>query len=395
MKKKIAWMVGGLIVLALLVWAFMPRATEVEVASVTQGRFERSVQEDGKTRLRDRYVVSTPLAGRVARITLRQGDSVERDAMVATLWPLVPALLDERARDQQNAHVGALEASVSRAKANVGRAMAALDQARAELKRNEALAKEGFVSPNQNETGRLTVRLREQELESARQEESGARHELDQSRIALRQYSSGSTGAQQRAWQIKAPVSGKILKIQQQSEGIVQAGTPLMELGNPSQLEVVVDVLTEDAAQIRPGTPVQLSNWGGPETLEGRVRLIEPAAFTKVSALGVEEQRVNAVIDITSAPDKRATLGDGFKVDVRVLVQVVENAVKVPVSALFPVGARSALFVVEGGRARQREIEVAARNGVEAWVKTGLAAGAPVIVYPPTALKDGARVTTR
>lgn len=395
MKKKIAWMVGGLIVLALLVWAFMPRATEVEVASVTQGRFERSVQEDGKTRLRDRYVVSTPLAGRVARITLRQGDSVERDAMVATLWPLVPALLDERARDQQNAHVGTLEASVSRAKANVGRAMAALDQARAELKRNEALAKEGFVSPNQNETGRLTVRLREQELESARQEESGARHELDQSRIALRQYSSGSTGAQQRAWQIKAPVSGKILKIQQQSEGIVQAGTPLMELGDPSQLEVVVDVLTEDAAQITPGTPVQLSNWGGPETLEGRVRLIEPAAFTKVSALGVEEQRVNAVIDITSAPDKRATLGDGFKVDVRVLVQVVESAVKVPVSALFPVGARSALFVVEGGRARQREIEVAARNGVEAWVKTGLAAGAPVIVYPPTALKDGARVTTR
>lgn len=395
MKKKIAWMVGGLIVLALLVWAFMPRATEVEVASVTQGRFERSVQEDGKTRLRDRYVVSTPLAGRVARITLRQGDSVERDAMVATLWPLVPALLDERARDQQNAHVGALEASVSRAKANVGRAMAALDQARAELKRNEALAKEGFVSPNQNETGRLTVRLREQELESARQEESGARHELDQSRIALRQYSSGSTGAQQRAWQIKAPVSGKILKIQQQSEGIVQAGTPLMELGDPSQLEVVVDVLTEDAAQIRPGTPVQLSNWGGPETLEGRVRLIEPAAFTKVSALGVEEQRVNAVIDITSAPDKRATLGDGFKVDVRVLVQVVESAVKVPVSALFPVGARSALFVVEGGRARQREIEVAARNGVEAWVKTGLAPGTPVIVYPPTALKDGARVTTR
>jgi HlyD family secretion protein len=395
MKKKMAWMVGGLVVLALLVWAFMPRAAEVEVANVTQGRFERSVQEDGKTRLRDRYVVSTPLTGRVARITLRQGDSVERDAMVATLWPLVPALLDERARDQQNAHVGTLEASLSRAKANVGRAMAALDQARAELERNEALAKEGFVSPNQKETLRLTLRLREQELESARQEESGARHELDQSRIALRQYSSAGTSAQQRAWQIKAPVSGKILKIQQQSEGIVQAGTPLMELGDSTQLEVVVDVLTEDAAQITPGTPVQLSNWGGPETLEGRVRLVEPAAFTKVSALGVEEQRVNAVIDITSAPENRPALGDGFKVDVRVLVQVVENAVKVPVSALFPVGARSALFVVEGGRARQREIEVAARNGVEAWVKTGLVAGTPVIVYPPTALKDGARVTTR
>ena len=395
MKKKIAWTTGGLIVLALLAWAFMPRATEVEVAKVTQGRFERSVMEDGKTRLRDRYVVSTPLTGRVARITLRQGDNVARDATVATLWPLVPALLDERARDQQNAHIGTLEASVSRAKANVGHAVAALEQARADLKRNEALAKEGFISPNQNETGRLTLRLREQELESARQEENGARHELDQSRIALRQYSSASTGAQQRPWQIKSPVSGKILKIQQQSEGMVQAGTALMEVGDPTQLEVVVDVLTEDAAQITPGTPVQLSNWGGSETLEGRVRLIEPAAFTKVSALGVEEQRVNAVIDITSAPDKRTTLGDGFKVDVRVLVQVVENAIKIPVSALFPVGSRSALFVVEGGRARQREIEVSARNGVEAWVKTGLAPGTSVIVYPPTSLQDGARVTIR
>lgn len=395
MKKKIAWTTGGLIVLALLAWAFMPRATEVEVAKVTQGRFERSVMEDGKTRLRDRYVVSTPLTGRVARIALRQGDSVALDATVATLWPLVPAMLDERARDQQNAHVGTLEASVSRAKANVGHAVAALEQARADLKRNEALAKEGFISPTQNETGRLTLRLREQELESARQEENGARHELDQSRIALRQYSSASMGAQQRPWQIKAPVSGKILKIQQQSEGMVQAGTALMEVGDPTQLEVVVDVLTEDAAQITPGTPVQLSNWGGSETLEGRVRLIEPAAFTKVSALGVEEQRVNAVIDITSAPDKRTTLGDGFKVDVRVLVQVVENAIKIPVSALFPVGSRSALFVVEGGRARQREIEVSARNGVEAWVKTGLAPGTSVIVYPPTSLQDGARVTTR
>jgi HlyD family secretion protein len=395
MKKKIAWAAGGLIVLALLVWAFMPRATEVEVAKVTQGRFERSVMEDGKTRLRDRYAVSTPLTGRVARITLRQGDNVARDATVATLWPLVPALLDERARDQQNAHVGTLEASVSRAKANVGHAVAALEQARADLKRNEALAKEGFISPNQNETGRLTLRLRERELESARQEENGARHELDQSRIALRQYSSASMGVQQRPWQIKSPVSGKILKIQQQSEGMVQAGTALMEVGDPTQLEVVVDVLTEDAAQITPGTPVQLSNWGGSETLEGRVRLIEPAAFTKVSALGVEEQRVNTVIDITSALDKRTTLGDGFKVDVRVLVQVVENAIKIPVSALFPVGSRSALFVVEGGRARQREIEVSARNGVEAWVKTGLAPGTSVIVYPPTSLQDGARVTAR
>jgi HlyD family secretion protein len=333
----------------------------------------------------------------VARIALKQGDAVERDAVVATVWPVVPALLDERARAEQAARTGAMQAAVARAQANVGRAAAALDQVRAELRRSETLAQQGFVSPNQNETGRLNVRLRERELDSARQEEDAARHELDQSRIALRQFSQTSAGAAapQRAFEVKSPVSGKVLKVLQQSEGIVMAGTPLMELGDPTRLEVVVDILTEDAAQIKPGTAVQLSNWGGPDVLLGQVRLIEPAAFTKVSALGVEEQRVNAVIDISSPPEKWQALGDGFKVDVRVLVQVVENAVKVPVSALFPVGARSGVFVLEGGRARLHEIEVAARNGVDAWVKTGLKAGTQVIVYPDSKLKDGDSVKPR
>lgn len=392
MKTRLWIGAGSVLVLALLVWAFSPKPVAVELAAVTQGRFERSVQEDGKTRLRDRYVVSTPLAGRVTRISLTQGDAVKRDATVATIWPATPALLDERARQEQRERIGAMEASARRARANVERARAALEQAAAELKRSETLAQQGFVSPNQNETGRLNVRLREKELESARQEEDAARHELDLSRIALRQFPQGNDNRQQRPWEVKAPVSGKILKIHQQSEGIVMAGTPLLELGDPSRLEVVVDILTEDAAQIQPGTPVQLANWGGPDVLEGRVRLIEPAAFTKVSALGVEEQRVNAVLDITSPPEKWRSLGDSFKVDVRILVQIVEDAVKVPVSALFPSGARSALFVVEEGRARLHPIDVMARNGTEAWVKTGLKPGTPVIAYPPTSLKEGDRV---
>ena len=395
MKRKVLIGIVGLLVLALLGWAFMPTPAEVEIAAVTQGRFERSVQEDGKTRLRDRYVVSAPLAGRVARILLKQGDTVVRDAAVATFWPVAPALLDERTRAEQSARIGAMQASVARAQANVGRAGAALDQAQAELKRSEALAQQGFVSPNQNETGRLAVRLREKELESARQEEAAARHELEQSRVALRQFSQITPDGRQRAYEVKAPVSGKVLKVLQQSEGIVMAGTPIMELGDPTQLEVVVDILTEDAAQIKPGTAVQLSNWGGPDVLTGQVRLIEPAAFTKVSALGVEEQRVNAIIDITSPPEKWQALGDGFKVDVRVLVQVVENAVMIPVSALFPVGARSGLFVLDKGHAHLQEIEVAARNGALAWIKTGLTKDTQVIVYPDTKLKDGDRVKTR
>jgi HlyD family secretion protein len=392
MKRIILLGTIALLLLVLLVWAFMPTPAEVEIATVTQGRFERAVQEDGKTRVRDRYVVSTPLPGRVARIQLKQGDTVERAATVATLWPVTPALLDERSRAEQVARVGALQAAVARTQANVARAAAALEQAQTELQRSETLAEQGFVSPTQNETGRLTVRLREKELESARQDETVAHYEQEQARVALRQLA--QSGLQQ-TFEVKAPVSGKVLKVLQQSEGIVLAGTPLMELGDPTQLEVAVDILTEDAAQIQPGTVVQLSNWGGAEVLTGQVRLIEPAAFTKVSALGVEEQRVNAIIDITSPPEQWPTLGDGFKVDVRMLVQVEENAVKVPVSALFPVGARSALFVRKGGRARLQELEVVARNGVEAWIKPELAPGTQVVVYPDNKLRNGDRVTPR
>ena len=395
MKRNIWLGVIGVPALAALVWAFMPQALEVELASVSQGRFERTVQEDGKTRLRERYVVSTPLTGRITRLNLKQGDTVQRNASVATLWPVNPALLDERSRAEQSARVGAMQAAVARSHANVERAQASLEQARIELRRSETLARQGFVSPNQNETGQLGVRLREQELESARQEEDAARHELEQSRIALKSFSGSTMGTQQGPYEIKAPASGKVLKLLAQSEGMVLAGTPLMELGDPAQLEVVVDILTEDAAQIRPGTPVQMRNWGGAEVLEGRVRLIEPGAFTKVSALGVEEQRVNAIIDISSPAEKWQTLGDGFKVDVRVLVQVVDNALKVPVSALFPMGARSGLFVLEQGHSRLRQIDVVARNGVEAWVKDGLTSGSQVIVYPDSKLQDGDRVSGR
>lgn len=385
----------GLLVLALLVWAFKPKPLAVEVASVTQGRFERAVQEYGKTRVRDRYIVSTPLAGRVGRVLLNQGDSVAQGDTVALLWPMAPALLDERARAEQAARIGATAATVARTQANVGRAKAAMDQAQVELKRSEALAQQGFVSPNQNETGRLTLRLRVQELESARQEENAARHELEQSRAARQQFAQAPLGGVQPSFAVKAPVSGKVLKVLQQSEASVQAGAGLVELGDPAKLEVVVDILTEDATQVQPGAAAELLNWGGAQTLASQVRWVEPAAFTKVSALGVEEQRVNVVIDITAPAAQWRALGDGFKVDVRVLVQVVDNAVMVPVSALFPIGSRSGIFVLENDHADLKEVTVLARNGVSAWVKDGLAVGTQVVVYPDSKLKDKAAVKVR
>lgn len=392
MKTKLWTGIGITAALLLLIWAFWPQATEVELGTVSQGRFERAVEEDGKTRLRERYVVSTPLTGRVQRITLKQGDTVERAAVLAVLWPISPNLLDERSRQEQRERIGAMEATLARASANVERAKAALEQSVADLKRSETLAQQGFISPTQNETGRLNVRLREKELESARQEEHASRHQLDESRVAIRQFTQGGEARAQRAWQIKSPIGGRVLKINQQSEGVVQAGTALLELGDPANLEVVVDLLTEDAAQVQAGTPATLSNWGGPQLLQARVRLVEPAAYTKVSALGVEEQRVNVVLDILSPSEQWLPLGDGFKADVRIVVQAVDKALKVPVSALFPTGGRAALFVVENGRARQHEVEVLARNGVEAWIKSGLTPGTSVVIFPPSSLKDGSRV---
>jgi HlyD family secretion protein len=390
-SRKKLWVGGGVLLAALLlVWAFWPQATEVELGAVSQGPFERAVQEDGKTRLRERYVVSTPLTGRVQRLSLKQGDGVERDAVLATLWPVMPGLLDERARQEQNERIGAMEAAVRRASANAERAKAALDQAIADLKRSETLAQQGFVSPTQNETGRLTVRLRQKELDSALQEEHASAHELQQARIAIRTFSQGGSG--QRSWAIKSPIKGKVLKVNQQSEGLVQAGTALLELGDPSDLEVVVDLLTEDAAQVRPGTPATLANWGGPQLLQARVRLVEPAAYTKVSALGVEEQRVNVVLDILSPREQWNTLGDGYKADVRIVVQTEKDALKVPVSALFPNGARAALYAAENGRARLHEVDVLARNGSEAWIKAELAPGTEVILFPPSSLQEGERI---
>jgi HlyD family secretion protein len=270
-----------------------------------------------------------------------------------------------------------------------------MDQAQASLIRSEALARQGFVSPNQNETGRLEVRLRAQELESARQDENAARHALEQSKAAHQQFAQAPLGGAQPSFAVKAPVRGRVLKVLQQSEASVLPGAGLVELGDPTQLEVVVDILTEDAMEVQPGAAVELLNWGGAQALSGKVKWVEPAAFTKVSALGVEEQRVNVVIDITAPTAQRQALGDGFKVDVRVLVQVVENAVMVPVSALFPLGSRSGIFVVQDGRAALKEVSVQARNGVSAWVKDGLGVGSQVIVYPDSKLKDGAKVTLR
>ena len=391
MKQKLGLLTVLIIFLAILGWAFYPKPFDVDVAEIHVGNFERTIEESGKTRLRDRYVISAPVAGKLARLTVREGDVVKAGQVVALLWPAPPPLLDERRLQEQREQVAAAEASVARANAGLQKSALVLLQAEADLRRQESLAARGFISPIQIENVRLTVQQRQREREVSAQESNAARHQLAQLRIALQRVS-GKEPLAKQAVTVTAPSSGKVVKLRQQSEAILAAGANLLDVGDPGAIEVIVELLTEDAAQIKPGALATLSNWGGPATLHARVRLVEPSAFTKVSALGVEEQRVNVVLDITSLPDAWQTLGDNYKVDVTIPVQSATKVTMVPVGCLVPRGSRSALFVLDHSRARIQEVELLARNGREAWIKTTLAAGTKVIAYPAASLKDGDRV---
>lgn len=417
MQKKTAIYGGAtvLVLAALVAWAFAPRPIGVEVATVAQGRFEAGIDEDAKTRLRDRYSVSAPLAGRLERIALREGDAVQAGEVLARLTPALPALLDERSLREQQARVDAAQARVQAAGARLERSQAALAQAQSDLRRNEPLAQQGFVAPTRLDAERLAVRAAQADAAAAQQDQQAARFDAAQARAALelvRRPASAASSvrpAAPGAFEVRAPISGRVLRVAQASEGLVALGAPLLELGDTTRLEVVAPLLTTDALQARPGAPVRIERWGGPGVLHGRVRSVEPGAFTKVSALGVEEQRVNVLIDLSSPSAQWAALGDGYRVVVRVLTREADNATLVPLSALFPLpGAaapaagmeadaaqRMAVFVVREGRARRVPVALEARGSTHAWVKEGLQAGDPVVVYPPSTLTDGARVALR
>ena len=383
----------ALVALALLVaWALRPQPIAVEIAQVKRGGFEQTISDDGRTRVRERYIVSAPLAGRVERIALEAGDPVKQGQVVALLTPTVPAFLDARTARELQERIGAAEAQLARARAETQKTMAQRSQARADLDRQAKLATEGFVSATAREQAALALQVAERALQAARYGEEAARHELEQTRAALRRYETGVPGAR---WNVMSPVDGSVLKVVQQSEGAVALGAPLLEVADARSLEAVVDVLSQEAVAVRPGMPARLELGAGVAPLAARVRLVEPAAFTKISALGVEEQRVNVVLDFVEALDKVQTIGDAFRVEASIVVYKQEDALKVPVGALFREGEGWAVFVAEGGRAHKRAVKVPRRNSLEALVEAGLKPGEQVIVYPSDALRDGSRLSSR
>lgn len=380
-----------------VVWGFLPQPVPVDTGTVTRTDLRVTVDEDGRTRIRERYVVSAPLAGRLLRVELDPGDPVERGhTVVALIEAPDPELLDARAVAEAEARVAAREAALGLADTTRDQTAAELDLAAREFARVEELLRRGAATQQEVDRARATLRLRVALSRAAEFSETIARFELEQARAALRHSRPAGDGTEAPApFAIRAPIGGLVLRVLQQSESVVSPGTPLLELGDPADLEVVVDVLSADAVRIRPGARMLLEHWGGDLPLEATVRLVEPSAVTKVSALGVEEQRVDVVADLTSPPEQRKGLGDGFRVEARIVIWESDDVLTVPAGALFRRGGEWAVFVVRDGLARATDVAIGHRNALRAQVLSGLSDAEEVILYPGDRVDDGVPVEPR
>jgi HlyD family secretion protein len=384
----LAAVVAGLI--AVVVW---PATFPVDVASVARGSLVVTVDEEGVTRVRDRYIVSAPASGRVLRIELEPGDRVKRGQVVARLRAELAPLLDARTRAEAEAAVESARAALGRARAEEQRVKATLDLARRDLTRVRTLAESGAVAKQELEVHEADVDVA---LETANAAAFAARAATSELQRAEARLAPSSLGAPGRVVSVTAPVEGVVLKRVRESETVVPAGDPLVEIGDYSDLEVVADLLSTDAVRVKTGARAIVDQWGGDKPLDARVRRVEPAGFMKISALGVEEQRVNVVLDfVEPSPAARASLGDGYRVEVRVVIWESENVVKVPTSALFRQGEQWAVYVFDRGRARRTLVELGHQTAQYAEVISGLAEGARVILHPGDTLVDGARVRVR
>jgi HlyD family secretion protein len=397
LKRFAFWGVLALIVVIGLVVAFRPVPVAVDSIEITRGDLIVTVNDEGEARVHDVYVLSSSVAGRMRRIELHPGDSVvARETIVAEIEPIDPAFLDPRSEAQARADVRAAESAEALARAGVDQAEAELEFAARQLERAEDLIGEGTISQRELDEAERAFRTRRAALATAVAALDVRVFELERARATL--LSPAQTQEEQGGCacvSIRAPVNGQVLRVLQQSEGVVAAGTPLVEIGNSRDLEIVVDVLSSDAVSAAPGQRVMIDNWGGNVTLNGRVRTVEPYGFTKVSALGIEEQRVNVVIDLTSPPDEWLRLAHGYQVDARIVVAEVRNAALVPLLALFRDDGDWAVFVERDGRAELRHIVIGAQDGLQAELVQGVEVGERVILHPSDRVQDGVRVTGR
>ncbi|MDI1301092.1 MAG: efflux RND transporter periplasmic adaptor subunit [bacterium] len=386
--KKILYLIAALIAAGAVVFALLPEPTAVDAGKVSIGPMEITVDDQGETRSHDRFVLAAPVSGRLMRIELHDGDAVAENQVVAEIAPLP---LSAREREEQDARIAAAEALQREAVEHVRHAEDDLALARREGARIEALVKNGNLPAQQADQARNLEVTSVNEVKAARFRAVSAAAQVKVARSGLQATRSGGNAAGTMV-KVHAPVAGRVLRITDPSERVVAAGTALLTLGNLDQLEVVIELLSSEAVKIKPGMPVRLEGWGGTAPLRAQVRRVEPFAFTKVSALGVEEKRTNVIAGFIDPP---GTLGDGFRVTGRIVVWQKDNVLKVPASALFRCGEAWCTFTIENDRAVRRTVDIGQRNALEAQVLQGLSAGQTVIRHPGNQIENHARVRIR
>jgi HlyD family secretion protein len=382
-----ATLLGGAALLTAL--SLRPEPVPVDVARVERGPLSVVIEESGKTRVKDRYVVSAMSTGRLSRVWLEPGDVVREGDTLAEISPSLAPLIDERARAEAEARLGAASSSVGQARTRLARATTAAEQAERDRGRARTLVASGAVSAQVLEDAEFTLRMRVEEVASSQFAVKVADEEARLARAAL---APDRGKGSERHVDVLAPAPGRVLRVLQESAGLVAAGTPLLEVGDPSALEGVVDLLTTDAVQVHPGAPAVIVGWGGTREINARVARVEPAGFTRLSALGVEEQRVDVILSLTDPPDTWSSLGDGYHIEARLQLWQSDSVVKVPVLAVFRHGGGSATFKLEEGTVQLTPITLGHRGALEVEVQSGLAPGDVVVLHPGDRVKDGVKV---
>jgi HlyD family secretion protein len=393
--RWLLWGAVAAVAAVLLVMLLRPEAVLVDLSDVTRGPLRVTLDHEGKTRVHDRFLVSAPVDGRVLRIELREGDPVKAGRTVlATFAPAAPVPLDRRSRAEARARVEAARSSFAQARAVRDQGEVEARLARTELDRRQRLAREGIVAPEDLDAAEAAARARDAALAAAESASVAARHDLEAAQASLIEPQAGHRG-EGIVLSLRSPVGGVVLRRLHESEAVVPAGEPLIEVADSADLEVVSDYLSTDAVKIRPGMRVDVDRWGGEGPLPGRVRRVEPSGFLKISALGVEEQRVNVVIDFDDRKGASALLGDGYRVETRVVAWEGRDVLQTPTSALFRSGEGWAVFAAVGGRARLRAVRIGHQSDLGAEVLSGLRAGERVVAHPSDSVSDGVRIRDR
>ncbi len=382
-----------IIFVLLIIWAFFPKPVEVDLAQAQRRDLLITVNNEGKTRVKERYTISAPIEGRLERIELKAGDKIEKEgSTIAVIEPFDPALLDVRTRSEAEAKLAAAEAAKDRAITIKDKAGVLHQQAEKELKRVTLLSGSGAVSKQDFDKLNFQEQIAAAELRAADFSLKISNFEINQAQAALMQNTSSKHAENANRFEIPSPIKGVVLRVFQESSTVVSPGTKLLEIGDPNDIECEVEVLSRDAVRIEPGQKVIFEYWGGEKPLEGRVRLREPSGFTKISVLGVEEQRVNIIVDLINPLEERLTLEDAYRVEAKIIIAERKNVISVPAGALFRNGDSWVAFLVRGHRAHLIPVKLGLSNGLQTEIVEGLKEGDNIVLHPSDRLTDGSRI---